>query len=45
VNGAQIDPASDLTYAEGAVGLFAWSDKKTNAVDVTFDNFIMTSLQ
>ena len=45
VNGAQIDSALDSVYTTGKVGLFAWSDKKANAVDVNFDNFVMTALK
>ena len=44
VNGQQLASVQDATYTSGHVGLFAWSDKATNAVDVTFDNFVMKSL-
>jgi hypothetical protein len=45
VNGQQVATATDTTYTSGHVGLFAWSDKKTNSVDVNFDDFAATSLK
>ncbi|MEW6407036.1 MAG: hypothetical protein AB1649_35105, partial [Chloroflexota bacterium] len=44
VNDQQIASATDSSYASGYVGLFTWSDQLTNSADVTFDNFVMTSL-
>ena len=45
VNGQQIDSASDSTYTTGHVGLFTWSGEKVNSADVTFDDFLVTSLE
>ncbi len=44
VNGQEIDSAQDSTYTNGTVALFAWSDEEENGTDVTFDDFIITSL-
>jgi hypothetical protein len=44
VNGQQVDTVSDTSYAKGAVGLFAASNKETNGTDVTFDDFVVTKL-
>ena len=44
VNGKQIASASDNTYGSGHVGLFIWSGKKIASADVTFDDFLITSL-
>ena len=43
VNGKQIDSVTDTTYTKGHIGLFAWSDKKPNAMDISFANYIATS--
>ena len=45
VDGNQIASASDDTYTTGRVGLFIWSAEKPNSADVTFDDFLMTSLE
>ena len=45
VNGQQIDSASDSTYTTGHVGLFTWSGEQVNSADVTFDDFLVTSLE
>jgi hypothetical protein len=44
VNGQQLATAQDSSFSSGYVGLFAWSGEATNAADVTFDNFVMTTL-
>jgi len=45
VNGKVIASVTDYTYTSGGVGLFAWSGLNVSAGDVTFDDFIMTSLE
>ncbi|NWG07167.1 MAG: serine/threonine protein kinase [Chloroflexi bacterium] len=45
VNGEVIASVTDTTYTSGGVGLFAWSGANATAGDVTFDDFIMTSLE
>jgi len=45
VDGKVIDSVTDYTYANGGVGLFAWSGLNISSADVTFDDFIMTSLK
>ena len=45
VNGQKIDAASDSTYTTGHVGVYAWSPEKPNAADVTFDDFLVTTLE
>lgn len=45
VDGQLIDSVSDSTYTSGAVGLFAWSGDSVSTADVTFDDFIVTSLE
>ena len=44
VDGKQIASVSNSTYAEGGVGLFAWSGEDTASADVSFDDFVMTQL-
>jgi len=44
VDGQQVDSVNDTTYSSGYVGLFTWSGEERNATDVTFDNFVVTSL-
>jgi hypothetical protein len=41
VNGQQLASVQETAFTSGYVGLFAWSDEKTNAADVTFDNFVI----
>lgn len=45
VNGQVIDSVSDSTYAGGGVGLFIWSGFEADSADITFDDFIVTSLE
>jgi len=44
VDGRQIASASDSSYTNGGVGLFTWSAEEATATDVSFDDFVMTSL-
>ena len=45
VDGREIASASDNTYGTGRVGLFTWSGNKVPSANVTFDDFILTSLE
>lgn len=45
VNGQVIDSVSDSTYASGGVGLFIWSGFEADSADMTFDDFLVTSLE
>jgi len=45
VDGKQIASVSDNTYGNGRVGLFIWSGEKIASADVTFDDFLITSLK
>ncbi|RPJ19174.1 MAG: serine/threonine protein kinase, partial [Chloroflexi bacterium] len=45
VDGQQIASASDSTYTTGHIGLFTWSGKNAPTADMTFDDFLMTSLE
>jgi serine/threonine protein kinase len=45
VNGQLIDSVTDYTYTGGSVGLFAWSGANASSADVTFDDFIVTTLE
>ena len=45
VDGQMIASASDNTYADGVVGLFAWGGENVNHGDVTFDDFVVKSLK
>jgi hypothetical protein len=45
VNGELIDSASDPDYTKGGVGLFTWSGDQNSGSNVTFDDFVLTSLQ
>ena len=45
VDGKQIASVSDNTYGNGRVGLFIWSGEKIASADVTFDDFLITSLE
>ena len=44
VDGQQVDSVSDASYANGGVGLFAWSGEHASSADVTFDDFVVTKL-
>jgi hypothetical protein len=45
VNGQQVATVLDSSYTSGKIGLFAGSNETPNSVDVTFDDFVVTSLQ
>jgi serine/threonine protein kinase len=45
VDGQQIASVTDNTYGTGRVGLFTWSGDKATSADVTFDDFLLTSLE
>lgn len=45
VNGQVIDSVSDSSYTSGGVGLFVWSGFEATSADVTFDDFIVTTLE
>jgi len=45
VDGQKIDSVSDASYSKGNIALFAWSSDDKNGSDVTFDDFVVTSLK
>jgi len=45
VNDKVVDSVTDYTYTSGGVGLIAWSGANASAGDVTFDDYILTSLE
>ncbi len=45
VDGQFIDSVSDSSYTSGGVGLFVWSGFEATSADVTFDDFLVTSLE
>jgi len=45
MDGQQVDSVSDDTYVTGNVGLFAWSGEELNSTNVSFDDFVVTSLK
>lgn len=45
VDGQQIASVSDSDYTAGSVGAFTWSGEDASAADVTFDDFLVTSLE
>jgi len=44
VNGTQIDSVTDSTYTSGNVALFTWSGEEAAGANVSFDDFVMTTL-
>ncbi len=44
VDGRQIASVSDSSYTTGGVGLFTWSAQEATTTDVSFDDFVVTSL-
>lgn len=44
INGQLVDSVQDATYASGRVGLFASSNDQPSGANVTFDDFVVTSL-
>lgn len=45
VNGQMIDSVSDSSYTSGGVGLFVWSGFEAPSADITFDDFIVSTLE
>lgn len=45
VDGQLIDSVSDSTYTGGVSGLIVWSGNDVSSADVTFDDFILRSLE
>jgi tRNA A-37 threonylcarbamoyl transferase component Bud32 len=45
VDGKKIDSVVDSTYTSGHVGLFTWSAEDVSSADVSFDDFVLTSLK
>jgi serine/threonine protein kinase len=45
VDGRLIDSATDSTYSGGSSGLITWSGDQVSAGDVSFDDFILRSLE
>jgi serine/threonine protein kinase len=45
VDGQQIASVSDSSYTSGYVGLFTWSGENVESADVTFDDYVVTSLE
>ena len=45
VDGQLVDSVKDDTYTNGTAGLIAWSGEDVNAADVSFDDFVVTSLE
>ena len=45
VDGQQIASVSDSSYTKGGVAVFAWSAEEATSTDVSFDDFLMTSLE
>ena len=45
VDGRQVASVTDNTYGTGRVGLFTWSGDKAPSANVTFDDFLLTSLE
>jgi len=44
VDGKQVDSVTDTTYTSGGVGVITWSGEEATNTNVSFDDFIMTSL-
>jgi hypothetical protein len=45
VDGRQVASVTDNSYGTGRVGLFTWSGDKAPSANVTFDDFLLTSLE
>ncbi|HHY49105.1 MAG TPA: hypothetical protein GYA10_05095 [Alphaproteobacteria bacterium] len=45
VDGVEIARAADSSYRSGGVGLIVWSGEQATRTDVSFDDFVMTSLR
>lgn len=44
VDGQQVDSVADTDYDSGGVALFTWSGEDVASADVSFDDFIMTTI-
>jgi hypothetical protein len=44
VDGQEIDSVSDSSYTNGGVALFTWSGEEATTTNVSFDDFLMTTL-
>jgi hypothetical protein len=44
VDGQQVDSVIDTDYTNGGVALFTWSGEEVASADVSFDDFIMTTI-
>ncbi len=45
VDGQRVASATDSAYSTGHIGLFTWSGKNAPTADVSFDDFLLTSLK
>jgi hypothetical protein len=45
VDGNQVDSVSDSTYITGRLGVITWSGDEASSAYITFDDFVVTSLQ
>jgi serine/threonine protein kinase len=45
VDGKKIDSAIDSTYTSGHIGLFTWSGENAPTANVSFDDFLLSSLK
>ena len=45
VDGQLIDSVSDDSYTDGTSGLLVWSGEDIASADVSFDDFLITSLK
>jgi tRNA A-37 threonylcarbamoyl transferase component Bud32 len=45
VDGQQIVSINDSAYSAGHIGVFAWSGEDVSTADVSFDDFLLTSLE
>ncbi|HET8563481.1 MAG TPA: hypothetical protein VFM35_06370 [Candidatus Binatia bacterium] len=45
VDGQEIASVSDTSYSRGGVGVFTWSAEEATSTNVSFDDFLMTSLE
>ena len=44
VDGQRIASVSDVSYTKGGIALFTWSAEEATQTDISFDDFLMTSL-
>jgi hypothetical protein len=45
VDGKQVASVSDSSYTQGGVALFTWSAEEATSTNVSFDDFLMRSLE